>query len=144
MRREAVLSVAKTIGRWVPTLLLASIFIPQGFGKFSATSGWRPAFQHWGYPLWFLFVVGGIELVAGLLLLWRRTAPVGALLIICVMAGAMWTHYWIDFRPKEAFHELVPMTLALIVLTVRRPELRALLTRRKGGDTIPVTTDGSW
>ena len=144
MRREAVLSVAKTIGRWVPTLLLASIFIPQGFGKFSAASGWRPAFQHWGYPLWFLFAVGGIELVAGLLLLWRRTAPVGALLIICIMAGAMWTHYWIDFRPKEAFHEVVPMTLALIVLAVRRPELRALLTRPKAGDTNTVTTDGSW
>lgn len=144
MRRDAMLSVAKTIGRWVPTLLLASIFIPQGFGKFSATSGWRLAFEHWGYPTWFLLVVGAIELVAGLLLLWRRSAPIGALLIICVMAGAMWTHYWIDLRPKDVFHEVVPMTLALIVLAVRRPELRALLTRRKVGDSIPLTTDGSW
>jgi uncharacterized membrane protein YphA (DoxX/SURF4 family) len=129
MRRDAVLSVAKTVGRWVPTLLLASIFIPQGLGKFSATSGWRPAFRHWGYPTWFLLTVGGVELVAGLLLLWRRTAPVAALMIITVMAGAMWTHAWIDHRPREVFHEAVPMTLALIVLAVRQPELRDLVAR---------------
>jgi uncharacterized membrane protein YphA (DoxX/SURF4 family) len=133
MRKEVVLSVAKTIGRWIPALLLASIFIPQGLGKFSATSGWRRAFDHWGYPHWFLLTIGGLELLAGVLVLWRRSAPAGAMLIITIMAGAMWTHVWIDHRPKEVFHEAVPMTLSLILLAVRRAELQALtrILRRK-------------
>jgi putative oxidoreductase len=129
MQKPSPRELAKTIGRWIPALLLASMFIPQGLGKFSATSGWRRAFEHWGYPHWFLLAIGGLELLAGLLVLYRRTAPVGALLIITVMAGAMWTHVWIDHRPGDVFHEAVPMTLSLILLAIRRAELRDL-TRR--------------
>jgi len=131
MQKDTAIRVAKAIGTWVPTLLLAAIFIPQGLGKFSATSGWIRAFEHWGYPDWFRYAIGVIELLGGLLLLWSRSAPVGAMLIVMVMAGAMWTHVWIDHRPKDVFHEAVPMTLALIVLTIRRAQLRALLHWRK-------------
>ena len=129
MQKPSAIELAKTIGRWIPTLLLASIFIPQGFGKFSATSGWRRAFEHWGYPMWFLLTIGAIELIAGLLLLWRRSAPIAAIMIITVMAGAMWTHAWVDGRPREVFHEVVPMALALIVLAIRWRELSWITSR---------------
>jgi uncharacterized membrane protein YphA (DoxX/SURF4 family) len=129
MQRDKAIAIAKEVGAWIPTLLLATVFIPQGISKFSATSGWMRAFEHWGYPGWFRMLVGGVELSAGLLLLWRRMAPIAALMILMVMAGAMWTHVWIDHRPKEVFHEAVPTTLAIIVLIVRRKQLANLLAR---------------
>ena len=130
MQKITPARIAKAIGTWAPTLMLAFIFLNQGYAKFSATSGWARAFQHWGYPDWFRMTVGGLELLGALLLLWWRSAPIGAALIILVMAGAMGTHIVIDHRPREVFHETVPMVLALLVLVMRRNEARALLRWR--------------
>jgi uncharacterized membrane protein YphA (DoxX/SURF4 family) len=80
---------------WVPALFLAWIFARQGVAKFSESSGWARAFAVWHFP--------GLVPHAGrcrgdraaVLLLTRRTAPIGAALIVLVMLGAMGTHlYW--------------------------------------------------
>ena len=67
-------------------------FAPQAWNKMSETSGWAIAFRHWGYPAWFRITIGVIEGLAGILLLWSRTAIVGAVLIIVVMLGGTATH----------------------------------------------------
>lgn len=129
MDKKKALGVLKTIFIWLFTLQLAWVFVVQGIAKFSATSGWTRAFEHWGYPDWFRMAVGAAELLAGLLIVWPRTAPVGSLLIMCVMVGAMSTHAFIDKKPREAFRELMPFTLATVVLVARRNELRRILDR---------------
>ena len=125
MDRATVGRLVKEIAKWIPAILLILIFTPQGWSKFSDTSGWALAFRHWGYPDWFRITIGAVELSAATCLLWRRTAPVGALMIVCVMLGGMGTHIAYD-GSRNITSEVVPLTLALIVLAVRRAELRLL------------------
>jgi len=136
MNRERMLSVAKAIAVWIPVLLLAFIFIPQGLAKFSDTSGWAKAFRFWGYPDWFRVTVGVMELTAVVLLLLGRSAAFGALLIIVVMLGGMATHVIFD-GGRHMTSEVVPLVLGSIVLAVRRQQLSALLIRVRALSTAP-------
>jgi uncharacterized membrane protein YphA (DoxX/SURF4 family) len=87
-------------------------------------SGWAKAFRAWHYPDWFRIGIGVIEVVAALLLLTRRTATIGALMIIAVMLGAMGTHiYW--GRPQHITSEILPTTLATLIAIGRRKHLLA-------------------
>ena len=129
MANESLIRIAKVIGKYIPALLLILIFAPQGYAKFSDTSGWARAFRTWGYPVWFRITIGVIELLAVVLLLWGRTAAVGAILIISVMLGAWGTHLAFD-NGRHMTSEVVPLLLATIVLIVRRRELRELVARR--------------
>jgi uncharacterized membrane protein YphA (DoxX/SURF4 family) len=105
----------KDVALWVPALFLVWVFARQGVAKFSDTSGWAKAFATWHFPVWFRILIGVVETSAAALLLTRRTAAIGAALIVTVMLGAMGTHiYW--GRPSQVTSELLPLTLALIVL----------------------------
>ena len=114
-RRRLVLDVIL----WVFALFLAWVFMRQGIAKFSDTSGWARAFRGWHFPDWFRILIGGIETIAAILLLTRRTAFAGAVMIIVVMIGAMGTHvYW--GRPAQVTSEVLPLFLATVVALGRR------------------------
>lgn len=121
-KRQIVLDVLL----WVFALFLAWVFIRQGTSKFSDTSGWARAFGVWHFPTWFRVLIGIAETVAALLLLTRRTALVGAMIIIVVMVGAMGTHvYW--GHPGQMTSEILPLFLAMMVAIGRR---KAFFLRR--------------
>jgi len=113
---------------WIPTLFLVYVFARQGAAKFSDTSGWAQAFRFWHFPVWFRILIGVLEVSAAALLLTRKTAAIGAILIVMVMLGAMGTHiYW--GRPGQVTSEALPLTLALLVLWGRRRQLTARFAR---------------
>src|SRR5205085_5315528 len=118
MERRKIMAIAKEVGIWIPTVFLIVVFTMQGAAKFSDTSGWARAFRQWGYPDWFRCTIGFAELLAAAFLLWRRTAALGAALIIILMLGAIGTHlaagdrFW--FRS-----ETMPIVLATIVILAR-------------------------
>jgi uncharacterized membrane protein YphA (DoxX/SURF4 family) len=116
---------------WVFALFLVWIFARQGVAKFSDTSGWARAFRAWHFPLWFRIFIGAVETAAALLLLTRRTAFAGAILIIVVMLGAMGTHVWWG-RPGQVTSEILPLVLATIVAVGRR---KSFLLRRRTDST---------
>jgi putative oxidoreductase len=128
MQRETLVKIAKTIGMWLPAILLVLIFAPQGWSKFNDASGWSRAFRHWGYPDWFRVTIGVLELSAVALLVLGRTAAWGALIIIVVMLGAWATHLIFD-AGRNMTSEVVPLTLATIVLVVRRRQITELIGR---------------
>ena len=122
-RRQLALDVML----WVFALFLAWVFIRQGYAKFSDTSGWARAFRGWHFPVWFRVLIGMLETLAALLLLTRRTAFAGALIIIVVMLGAMGTHvYW--GRAGQVTSEILPLLLASVVALGRR---KAFFLRRQ-------------
>ena len=127
MERAKVIKAAKVVGMWIPAILLVLIFAPQGWSKFNDASGWATAFRHWGYPDWFRVTIGVMEVSAVALLILGRTAAFGAILIIIVMLGGMATHIVFD-GGRHMTSEVVPLTLATIVLVVRRDQLKMLLT----------------
>ena len=115
IRRQVVLDVVL----WVFALFLAWVFVRQGVAKLSDTSGWARAFRVWHFPAWFRVLIGVIETSAAVLLLTRRTAFAGAIMIIAVMIGAMGTHvYW--GRPDQVTSEILPLVLATVVALGRR------------------------
>ena len=120
--------LAVDIALWVFALFLAFIFIRQGWSKFDDASGWARAFRAWHFPTWFRIMIGVLETGAALLLLTKRTAFAGAVIIIVVMLGAMGTHiYW--GRPQQVTSEILPLFLATIVATGRRKSF--VLQRRR-------------
>jgi uncharacterized membrane protein YphA (DoxX/SURF4 family) len=123
-----VIKNAKEVVLWVMCLFLAYVFFKAGVQKFSNTSGWAHAFHVWGYPVWFRVLVGVAELSAALLLLYKRLAALGALLIMAVMLGGMGTHIVVQHRPGQATNEIFPLLLATIIFIGRR---RLLLVPRQ-------------
>jgi len=112
-------SVGPDLLLWVFALFLVWVFARQGVAKFSDDSGWAQAFRAWHFPVWFRVAVGVAEGLAALLLLSRRTASAGALIIVAVMLGGMATHvYW--GRPGQVTSEALPLVLAAIVAVGRR------------------------
>lgn len=115
---------------WLPTLFLVYVFFNQGLTKFSDTSGWARAFALWHFPVWFRILIGVAECSAAILLLTRRTAPLGAATIALVMLGGMGTHvYW--GQPRQVTSEVVPLVLSLIVLRGRWPHFARLIALRR-------------
>jgi uncharacterized membrane protein YphA (DoxX/SURF4 family) len=113
---------------WLFTFFLVWVFARQGVAKFSDESGWARAFRFWHFPVWFRIAVGIAETAATLLLLWKRTAAAGAVVIIAVMLGAMGTHIrW--GRPDQITSEILPLVLATAVAIGRRKAF--ILSRRR-------------
>jgi len=111
--------IAIEIVLWVFALFLAWVFIRQGFAKFDDNSGWARAFRTWHFPVWFRILIGMLETIAALCLLWKRTAFAGAIIIMVVMLGAMGTHvYW--GRPGQVTSEILPLVLSTLVALGRR------------------------
>ena len=93
--------IALQILLWVLAAMLIMVFVRAGLDKFDASSGWARAFRFWQYPVWFRVLIGMLEIVAALLLVWPRTAAYGAALIIVVMLGGMGTHVFVEHRPSR-------------------------------------------
>jgi len=117
---------------WAPTLFLVWVFSSQGTSKFSNESGWARAFAIWHYPVWFRILIGACETGAAILLLTRRTAPIGAALIALVMLGGMGTHiYW--HQPRYITSEVLPLILSLVVLRGRWSHFARMIAGRRRG-----------
>lgn len=73
-------------------------------------------FEEWGYPGWFRFVVGGLELLCAVLLVIprRRFRFIGATVLTFVLTGAVTTHL-IDDAP---LYEEVSAPLHLIIVAL--------------------------
>jgi uncharacterized membrane protein YphA (DoxX/SURF4 family) len=138
VQKTTIIKAARTIGIWLPAILLALIFVPQGWSKFNDASGWAVAFRHWGYPDWFRVTIGVMELGGVALLLLGRSAALGAILIIVVMLGGMATHIIFD-GGRHLTSEVVPLVLASIVLVLRRGQIRSLVDRLRRTAVAPPT-----
>ena len=79
---------------WVMACAIGLFFVLMGLSKLAGPSAaqWAVRFSRWGYPASSSYVIGAIEIVAGLgLLLPSLRRPAAAALMI-VMAGALVTH----------------------------------------------------
>lgn len=119
------LSKGANIGAWVLSALLAAAFVMAGGSKLAGVEMHVQNFARWGFPSWFLYVTGGIEVASALGLLWRRTAGLAALGLVATMVGAVLTH----LKAGEAQMVVAPVVLGLMagaVAYLRRDSLKAL------------------
>jgi uncharacterized membrane protein YphA (DoxX/SURF4 family) len=59
-----------------------------GAAKFFSAAHWQDYFANWGYPRWFAFVTGALEVTGAILTFMPRFALYGASLLAAIMAGA--------------------------------------------------------
>jgi uncharacterized membrane protein YphA (DoxX/SURF4 family) len=81
--------MTKTISIYAAQILLGVIAIAAGYAKITGAGLMVHQFQAIGLGQGFLTVAGTAEIVAGLCLLLPRGGILGALLLTCVMVGAL-------------------------------------------------------
>lgn len=81
--------MTKTISIYAVQVLLGVIAIAAGYAKMTGAGLMVQQFQTLGLGTGFLTVAGAAEIVAGLCLLLPRGGILGAVLLTCVMVGAL-------------------------------------------------------
>ena len=97
---------------------LTLVFVFHGYPKLHGkTPIFVEAFQNIGLPTYLVYVVGVIEVVAGLMLLLGVFTPVAALFLLCDMGAAMWKYNLSEGVYAVADYEL-PLVLGLAALVL--------------------------
>ena len=91
-------SLTETRTTWTPVSVvsycLAAIFICTGLAKLWGAQLVGAQFAAWHYPFGLMYVVGGIEIVGGCLLMMPSARAIGAVLLAVIMIGAGVTHFF--------------------------------------------------
>ncbi len=118
MNCARVLGVALHVGLWSITLFEAFGLGQAGLRKFTSMDVWRDLFENWGYPFWFLIVIGVAELGGAVLLLVPALAAYAAVGLTVVMVGSLATELFNEklFGP---WFPLMHIVLLSIIATAR-------------------------
>ncbi len=76
----------------IASWMIAAVFLASGAAKLAALEFELEAFARWGYPLWFMYLTGTLEVLGALGMLVRRIAPLAAACLGALMIGAVSTH----------------------------------------------------
>ena len=97
-------------------MIVAALFAIAGVVNLARPGAVKRDFARWGYPAWFQFLCGALELLSAALLLGQQTRVWGLALAGTIMLGALFTL----LRNREPFGHLAPALIfsALIVVTV--------------------------
>ncbi|MEE7490706.1 DoxX family protein [Methylobacterium oryzae] len=82
----------RRVGGTVLRGLLTVMFLTAAGMKFAAVPFEVAGFARFGYPLWFMYVVGALQLLGAVLLWTRGCVALGAGLLALLMAGAVGSH----------------------------------------------------
>jgi len=86
------LSRAQTITSWVLQIIVAAILLQTLFFKFTGAEESRYIFTRLGMEPWGRIGTGVVEFVAAAMLLYRSTIPLGAIISLGVISGAIVGH----------------------------------------------------
>ena len=112
------------LGLWIVRGLLALAFLGAGGAKLYGVPMMVEEFHHIGLGQGFRYLTGGLEVAGAILLLLPRKAAFGALLLICVMSGAVITHLFvIGGSPVPA---IVLLVLNALVAYSEREQIASL------------------
>lgn len=104
----------KQIIKTILWIILGVIFLAAGGSKIINPDHHVENFAHWGYPIWFMYLTGGIEVVAGIALWIPLVRLYGVLLLSITMIGASITH----LRAGEMGAFPIPIVLLVLLLTL--------------------------
>lgn len=85
-------SVVLPMNTKVLSIVLALVFLASGGAKLAGLPFELAAFERWGYPLWFMYLTGALEVAGGCGLLVRRLSALAGGCLALLMVGAVITH----------------------------------------------------
>jgi putative oxidoreductase len=125
----------KTYALWALRGVLALAFLAAGGTKLAGMSPQPEHFTGWGYPLWFMYVTGLLEITGAIGLLVPRLVGPAALLLSGVMVGAVGT-LLAHGEVSQLLPPVIFLGLLLVIAYARRDTVLHLLSRpRRGGST---------
>ncbi|MDE5455648.1 DoxX family membrane protein [Bradyrhizobium sp. CSA112] len=122
---------------WFVRGLLALVFVAAGGAKLYGVPMLVENFQHIGLGQWFRYVTGGLEIIGAILLLLPHKTVLGALLLICIMVGAVITHLFII--GGSAMPAIVLLALNAVVAYAERGQISSL-AKTSPAKTLPAKT----
>ena len=116
----------KSVGIWAVCGLLAVVYAGSGATKLAGLEMHVQNFAAWGYPSWFMYPVGVVELGGAVSLLIPRLTGYAAVLLGATMVGAVVTHLvnaeWLSWIPAT----ILLVLLALVGYARRQPVMARL------------------
>ena len=116
---------ASNIALWTLQALVGLTFVAAGSGKLLGSADMIALFDAVGIGQWFRYVTGLLEVVGGVLLVVPGKIAFGAVLLACVMAGAVVAH--LTVLHTAAIVPLVLFALTALIAWGRRSQLTGLL-----------------
>ena len=112
---------ALNIVLWTLQVLVALAFVAAASGKLLGSADMVALFGAVGIGQWFRYVTGSLEVLGALLLVVPGKTAFGAVLLTCVMAGAVMTHLTVLHTAPTA--PLVLVALTALIAWGRRSQL---------------------
>jgi putative oxidoreductase len=112
---------ALNIVLWTLQVLVALAFVAAGSGKLFGSADMVALFGAIGIGQWFRYVTGSLEVLGALLLIVPGKTAFGAVLLACVMAGAVVAHLTVLHTAPTA--PLVLFALTALIAWGRRSQL---------------------
>src|SRR5712691_8365141 len=116
---------ALNVALWTLQVLVSLAFAAAGSGKLLGSPDMIALFDAVGIGQWFRYVTGSLEVLGALLLIVPGTTAFGAVLLACVLAGAVVTHLAVLHTAPTA--PLVLFALTALIAWGRRSQLVNLL-----------------
>jgi putative oxidoreductase len=116
---------AVNIALWTLQMLVALAFVAAGSGKLLGSPDMIALFEAVGIGQWFRYLTGLLEVLGALLLIVPGKTAVGAVLLACVMAGAVMAHLTLLHTAPTA--PVVLLALTALIAWGRRTQLAGLL-----------------
>ena len=107
---------------WVLRVLVAFAFGAAGLAKLAGVSMMVAEFQKIGLGQWFRHFTGLIEVAGAVFVLWPRTTFIGALILLCVCAGALVAQ--LGPLHGDVVHVLVLGVIVALTVWLTRPAKR--------------------
>jgi len=105
------------------------MFIQHGWFKFDPEGFWGPAFNKWGFPVWFMYFIGVLEFVGGILILVpTRIGGYGAITLAVVMIGAFVTRS-IHGASADDLMSIAFNAVAMLLLFIQRDGDKIIIRR---------------
>ena len=82
----------KQIGLYAVLGVLTLMMGSSGIGKLVSTQEWLIEWDKYGYPLWFMYAIGILQVVGSIMLWLQKTRFWAAALFAVIMVGAVFTH----------------------------------------------------
>jgi putative oxidoreductase len=106
---------------WTLMVLLGLAFLMSGGMKLTGPEAMVANFARWGYPAWFLYFIGLVEVVGAISLFVPRLTAYVAAELGGIMVGATITHLMFD-PPAHAGAPAMLLGLLFVVGWARRPD----------------------
>ena len=117
----------KPAALWTVKGLLAAAFLSAGGAKIYGVPMLVEEFQHIGFGQWFRYLTGTLEVIGAITILIPSLAAFGAVLLSCIMVGAIATHLLLI--GGSAVPAAVLLILSAIVVFAHRDQIDSVFDR---------------